>query len=209
METDVIKIQVGKIYMNRTRKYLLPLVKMYGDDFVFRINSLFKVAVGIGDIAVERCGFKMETHLFLLVDSKFKPSIFNATLEKIRQHASYEDDYVYGNVVKSRFHMIVIKVPEKYIPTLQSFKDGKFSKMYSIEDVKKLFNFETRTGVDRDMYERAYKVLVHDHDYRIQFAEQIREEFDVQNFTKDDIGIDAEYDLPIKRIQEIFNMKGD
>ena len=195
--------------MNKTRKYLFPIIKQYGSDFTFRINELFKVGIGIGDIVVEKCGFKHEKHLFILVDSKFQPYKFKRNLEKIRQHPAYEDDYVFGHIIKSRFHMLVIKIPEQYLPTLQNFKESKFSKMYSQNDIKNLFHFESRSGSDRELYESAYKVLVHDNNYRIQFAKQIKDEFDVQDFTVNDISEDSEYDLPIRRIEEIFNLKGD
>lgn len=203
-----IKIQIGKIFMNRTRKYLFPLVKQYGSDFTFRINSLFKVAMGIGDIVAEKCGFVHEKHLFILVDSKYEPHIFRKTLEMLRQHPAYEDDYVFGNISNSRFHMIVIKIPEEYLPTLQMFKESKFSKMYSEQDIRKLFNFEKRKGTDRKLYESAYRVLIHDHNYKIEFAQQLRDEFDIPDISVTDIADDKEYDLPIKKIEEVFNMKG-
>jgi len=202
-----IKIQIGQIFMNKTRKYLYPIIKQHGTDFVFKFNSIFKVAIGIGDILVENCGFKHEKHLFILVDSRYKPSEFIRTIKWLRKHHSYEDDYVFGDITTSRFHMIVVKIPEQYIPSLQRFKESKFSKMYSKEDVKKFFSFVNRTGSDKILYKNINRVLVHDHNYKIQFAEQLKEEFEIDNLTINDIADDVEFDLPIKEIEEIFNYK--
>jgi hypothetical protein len=202
-----IRIQIGSIFMNRTRKYLLPIIKYYGTEFTFNINSMFKVAIGIGDIVLEKCGFKHEKHLFILIDSLYKPTIFLKSLKWIRNHPAYEDDYIFGNVKTSRFHMLVIQVPEYYIPSFENFKESKFSKMYSKEDINKLFEFQSRSGTDRVNYENAHKVLIHDHNYKVEFAKQVREQFDVQDFNVNDISDTVEFDLPIRKTEEIFNYK--
>lgn len=204
MYAEPIKIQIGRIFMNRTRKYLFPLLKKYGDEFTFNINSLSKVAVGIGDMIVEQCGFKHEKHLFMLVDSKYKPSRFISILAWLRKHPSYEDDYVFGNIQTSRFQMIVIKIPDTYVESMLNFKDGRYSKMYSSDDVRKLFSSDGRTGFDKKLYDNISKVLVRDHNYRIEFTEQVRKEFGVPDFKPD---AESEYDLPIAKVEEIFNYK--
>ena len=88
-------IQIGQVYMNKvtdraepypnkTRKYLLPCLRDYGDTFIKYINNVFKVAVGIGDMIVDRFGTaKFERHVFILIDSSKTPKHFLPFLEFI------------------------------------------------------------------------------------------------------------------------------
>lgn len=197
MYGEPIKLQVGSIFMNRTRKYLFPIIKEYGSDFTSKINTLFKVAVGIGDMIVDRCDIHHENHLFILVDTMHNTSQFVSLLDDIRRHSSCEDDYVYGHVSKSRFHMIVIKIPQKYLPTFSNFKQSKFSQMYSKEEIVKLFDYNNLTNKD------IISVLIKDHNYKFEFAKVIKSEFDVDDF---EINDDCELDLHVLEREEKFNV---
>ena len=200
MYGEPIKLQIGKIFMNRTRKYLFPIIKDYGSDFTSKINTLFKVAVGIGDMIVDHCGIHHENHLFILVDTMHNTSQFISLLDDLRRHPCYEDDYVYGNVSKTRFHMIVIKIPEKYLSSLSNFKQSKFSQMYSKEDVVKLFNSDSL------LTKEIISVLIKDHNYKFEFAKMIQKEFSVPEFTENDIDDDSELDMQVLDREEKFNV---
>lgn len=205
MYGEPIKIQLGKIFMNRTRKYLMPVLKDYGSDFSSKINNLFKVAVGIGDIIVDNCGIHHEFHLFILVDTLSNTSNFISLLDDIRRHSSYEDDYVYGNITKSRYHMIVVKIPDNYHFSLGKFKKGRYSQMYNESDLKKLFSFDSEKVTNE--YRKIQKVLIKDHNYKFEFAKIIQQEFDIPDYSSDDIGDESEFDFPLLNIEEIFSLK--
>lgn len=204
MYGEPIKIQLGKIFMNRTRKYLFPVIKSYGSDFTFKINSLFKVAVGIGDIIVDKCGIHHEHHLFILVDTLINISQFKSLLDDIRRHDSYEDDYVYGGIMKSRLHMIVIKIPKEYLSSFANFKNSKYSKMYTQEDLKKLFDFDNKEATKE--YKTIRRILVKDHSYRFEFAKIISKEFG-ESISHCDITDDSELDLQILEREEYFSVE--
>lgn len=204
MYGEPIKIQLGQIFMNRTRKYLFPVLKRYGPVFASKINTLSKVAVGIGDIVVDKCGIHHEKHLFLLVDTLYNTSQFVSILDDLRRHPSYEDDYVYGNILKSRFHMIVIQVPESYLNAFTQFKNSKFSQMYSEKDLKQLFLFDAQNVTDE--YRTIQKVLIKDHNYRFEFANIIKKEFLIpEGFSEEDVDDSFELDLSILEREEMFN----
>lgn len=205
MYGEPMKLQVGKIFMNRTRKYLFPIIKEYGSDFTSKINALFKVGVGIGDMIVDQCGIHHEHHLFILIDTLHNTPLFISLLDDIRRHPAYEDDYVYGNVNNSRFHMIVISIPEKYLSSFNNFKQSRFSQMYNREDLKKLFNFESST-IDAKSRE-IISVLIKDHNYRFDFAKIIQKEFEVSEFTPEDIPEENELDMQILDREEKFNFQ--
>lgn len=196
-----MKTQIGEIVMdkiskrpilaNKTRKYLLPCLKEYGRDFTSKLESVYKVAVGIGDIIVSNRGIKHEKHIFILASSSIARDFFIDFLEWIRDEDMYEDDYVFGNIQTSELHMIVIKLPTKYYDTYETFKLGSYSKMYSAKEVEALFSKKPQFR----------KVVIKDHDYRISFVKELNEMFGSSISPEE---YDGELDLPPDK-NEVFN----
>ena len=165
-----MKIQVGEIYMsevtqqkiytNRTRKYLLPCLREYGANFMVRLDNVFKIAVGIGDIVISNRGIKHEKHIFILLESTIAPNHFIEFIEWIRQQSMYENDYVFDNIQKSTSHMVILKIPEKYYETFETFKLGDYSKMYTKAEITAFFKSKPEIK----------QVLIKDHNYRIRFV---------------------------------------
>lgn len=203
-----MRIQIGDIFMdnitdngtmpysNKTRAFLLPCLKEYGRVFTHKIDNVFKVAIGIGDVIVKNRGIKYEKHLFILLDSKIAPHHFQSFITWIRDQPMYQDDYVYANITKSTFHMIVLKFPEELYVTFHKFKEGKYSEMFSKEVLPKFFqNFPD-----------VQKVVLKDHDYRIRFVGKLNKLFHL----KGDNALAAqdyngELELPPKDETETFN----
>lgn len=172
-----MKIQIGEIYIskvtnqktvytNKTRKYLLPCLMEYGANFTVKLENVFKIAVGIGDIIISNRGIKHEKHLFILLESNIAPSFFIEFLDWIKKQSMYEDDYVFDNIQKSTAHMVILKLPEKYYSSFETFKLGEYSKMYSKEDINKFFKSND-----------IKQVLIKDHNYRIRFVGIINRRF--------------------------------
>lgn len=199
MKIQIGRVQLGKvenqaIIPNKTRKYLLPCLKEYGDEFMYLLNNVFKVAVGLGDIIVKNTYFQApERHLFILLDYTIATPFFISFLEFIRDKEYYEDDYVYGNIQKSKFHMVVIKFPEKYYDSFDTFKEGKYSKMFDKETIARLFN-------SKDNLE-APLVLIKDHNYNITFTNFLNSIF---RTTLKPGEYEGELDLPPKEKEEEF-----
>lgn len=169
-----MKIQIGEIYLdkvtgqktlypNKTRKYLLPCLKAYGDEFITKLNSVFKVAVGIGDIVFERATKRRyDKEIFILLDTKTCSSFFKKFLTWIRLQPMYVDDYVYDNIQQSHFHMVVLSIPPKFYESIEKFRLGQYSKMYQEEDFT-LF----------DQLPESKKVFIKDSNYRITFVNRL------------------------------------
>lgn len=166
-----MKIQIGEIYMdkvtnekstyfNKTRKYLAPCLMDYGAHFIVKFNNVFKIAVGIGDIVLSNRKVKHEKHLFALLDSTIAPNHFIEFLEWIRLQPMYQDDYVFDNIQRTISHMVILKLPEKYYNTFETFKLGEYSKMYNKEDVEKFFSKTPNLK----------KILIKDHNYKFTFV---------------------------------------
>jgi hypothetical protein len=192
-----MKLQVGKILLNRTKKYLTPCIREYGQEFEKRMNGVVKVAIGIGDIITIKSGIRFEKHIFILIDTSPKPQgtgkrEFKKFLDWLRDEMMYEDDYVFDDVRKGHLHMVVIKLPEKYYYTYETFRMSQFSKMYDKEDLDKFFNKRPEIK----------KVLIKDHSYRIEFVKSLNEMFGT---TVDPEEFEGELDMPLRKEDEIFN----
>jgi hypothetical protein len=198
-----MKIQIGEIYMdkvseqktwypNKTRKYLAPCLKEYGSIFSNRLNNVFKVAVGIGDIINTNCGFRHEKHLFFLLDSKIASKYFISFLDWIREQTMYEDDYVFDDIQKTTFHMVVIKIPEKFYDSIGHFQKGEYSQMFDQSTIDAFF----------DAHSDVKRILIKDHDYRVVFANRLSKRYDTLVEAKDCTG---ELEFPPTDVMEVFN----
>ncbi len=187
--------ELKSIHLNKTSKYLLPCLKEYGEDFTSKLNNVYKIAVGIGDIIISNRGIKHEKHVFILADSSIAIEFFLNFLEWVKEKPMYEDDYVFGNIVTSNYHMIIVKLPEKCYNTFETFKLGKYSEMYKKEDVDRLF---------KDKYQFK-RVILKNHNYKIKFVRELNEFFNLRG--EHEIipsEYDGELDFPPDK-DEIFN----
>lgn len=177
-----MKIQIGEVYLdrvtqqktirpNKTKKYLLPCLREYGDKLMLHLNNVFKIAVGIGDIVVDNSNITYEKHIFILIDTSIATTFFLKLLDWIRQQEHiYEDDYVYDNIQKSKYHMLVLKFPEKYYESFNTFREGQYSKMFDKENIDKLFI----------TYPDIKKVFIKDHNYKVVFTERVNEKYGLE-----------------------------
>lgn len=192
-----MKIQIGEIAMNKTRKYLVPCLRSYGAIFTQKIGSVFKVAIGIGDIVTIKSNIKFEKHIFFLIENKTNIKEFKEFLSWIReQEGFYEEDYAFDHLSKGCLHMLVIKLPEECYEAFETFKKGEYSKMYDPEKLKSLF----------DQNSEQYKILVKDHNYKLTFSKALQKEYNLDDpLTPEEIDDTFEFDFPLKDIEEIFN----
>lgn len=203
-----MRIQIGDIRMtqftdekpmyplqNKTKKYLTPILTEYGEEFKRRFNNVLKVAIGIGDVVVENCGYKHEKHLFILINTLIgnNNQFFLDFLTWIRHQSTiYQDDYVFDNIQKSSLHMIVIKFPEKYYESFETFKIGEYSKMFDRATIDKFF----------DKLPTIKKVFIKDHEYKYYFVGKLNRLYSTNIDAKDYTG---ELELPITDKTEKFN----
>lgn len=182
------------VYPNKTYKYLTPCLKKHGAKFVSRFNAVCKRAIGLGDMLfVEGKETTFEHHLFILLDSTVAKQHFNRFVEWIKEQDYYVDDYVYGDILKSQLHMVVIKLPEEYNTALSHFHKGQYSQMFSSqEDIDTLFENHPETKL----------VLLKDHNYRIKFVRELNREF---NTTLKPEEYEGELDTPPNKKTEYFN----
>lgn len=160
-----MEIEFGKIYFNRTKIYLSPIVNVLGIDF----NNV--EAYGIYDIKYENVynDFKRDYHLFILNNPYINVKQFNDTLNKARSHKYYVDDYLF-DLNEMNKHMIVMKIPEEYHKSYDAFVIGRFSRMYTVNQLKTLkINKLTPAG----KLNAPWHILTKDEGYRKVFIDKI------------------------------------
>lgn len=184
--------EIQKVPPSKTRKYLLPCLKEYGKVFTRKLENAWKVAVGLGDAILINRDVKHEKHIFILFDSKPSPKHFKDFMEYIIDQPYYVDDYVYGDIQKSTFHMVILKFPEKYYDAFETFKLGDYSKMFSLEDVEKFFANKPNTKA----------VLIKEHGYKVVFTRKLNRMFNTELKPEE---FEGEYDFKPTEITEIFN----
>ena len=127
-------VKSRELKKNKTLRFLIPVLREYGKEFIYYIDKLNRIAFGINDKAV----VYEENTIFILFDTVYNTKLFTEFLDWIRDKSFYIDDYIYGDL-EYNLHMVVIKFPDEYVEAYQNFKLGKYSKMYDKNTILKHF----------------------------------------------------------------------
>jgi hypothetical protein len=187
-----MEIEAGKIFVNKTWKYLLPVTRHYGPTFRAKFGNVWKLVVGIGDAFYDTKGKRC---LFILIDRKWYPEKVKNTLDWVKNQSYYVDDYPFDDIAKGRQHMIVIEFPEKYINSYHNFLKGEYSKMFNDRDVDRFF----KDQIIKD----AYYVLTRTTKAYDKFIKNVKLSFESE-VTHNDLR-ESELDFPPEPEKEIFN----
>lgn len=187
-----MRLQLGTIYVNKTKQYLVPVLTEHGPTFDRKISNLFKLALGLGDFALIEMGMIMDDSIYILVDTKFARVKFKETLQWVRSQKYFQHDYPFDDVHTGHLHMIVVEIPEKYKPSLKEFHRGKYSKMYEYDDIVKLFSEK----------KDEFKVLTREPEMLITFVNKVNEMFKTNMSSE---GFEGELEFTLKDKEEYFN----
>ena len=194
-----MNITLGKLYSNRTAKYLVPALNYYGPTLKTKLNLVFKLAFGIHDSLLDGSHLQGQKNIFVLVDKLVRPDLFSNFMDWIKHQEYYVTDYLYDSILEgqARKHMIVLAFPPSMEDAYDKFLLGKYSKMYSKKEITQYFAEDTKLS--------ARQVLTRQIEARIRFRMLVKETFgtvlESQDF-KDEV---FEYDLPPTREEEFFN----
>lgn len=175
---------------NRTHTYLSPIISTYRHTFCKQLESLNKVAWGIGDM------FYRELHdckynLFLLVANKD----IQGFLDYFRSSSYYTDDYKYDD----KHHILVIQISKRFYKAYDNFLKSQYSEMYELKEVRTLVKQFIGGKPNPTFY-----ILVKDDRYEKVFRNILIETFNLDKDFKIDVS-DREWDFPIKLQEEVFN----
>ena len=195
---NVMALTVDETIPTKTWRYLSFTLRHYGEEFLYHLNNVYCIMNGIDDHDLFKAtGVVYDRHIFCLCNIDKKD--FANSLEFFREHESYEWDYPVINPTLN-LHMIVFKVPDKYITSIEFLKRSQYSQMYSKQQMRTLFYPDEK---DYDFH----KILTRDESYIQDFEDK------VNNLSKDteiastriSLPEGAELDFNFKPEEEIFN----
>lgn len=190
--------ELGKCYINKTWRFLMPCLRAHGDEFVNKFNHLFKLGVGIFDTTVSGTKYAEGRNIFIMLDKAAHSFYFNDFMEFVRGQSYFVADYCpEEDILKARRHIIVLEVPGDFHHAYDQFLLGNYSQMYTEEELKTYFNTTGRKV--------EYAILKRTDDAKKEFIKKIKKEFNT-DVTIDDLKW-AELELPLKRKEEVFNYK--
>lgn len=201
-------INLEKPHLNQTRKYLVQQVQHYGIEFMKNLSLLEVLMYGIHDYKAVITGSKnIEPNIYILVDVNGEKKydvyldqlkarrLFQEALSYFKNHHSYVADYCYDSNKTGHLHVIVLKLP--FVEKLTLFLQGRYSEMYSDEELSKWFIKSTKKGMTQQ-----WSVLTKDKNYRSSFKEQLISEFGKLNITEE--SLTGELDFPPNLKNEIL-----
>lgn len=192
-------IQIGKLFINRTVKYLVPGLNFYGPTLKTKLNLVFKLAFGVHDSLIEGSHLEGQKNIYILVDKLVRPDLFQNFMDWVKHQEYFVTDYAYDAIMEahSRKHMIVLAYPPTMGDSYEKFLLGKYSKMYTKKEITSFFAEESKKEVRQ--------VIVKTIHAKIRFIALIKETFGTILEEQDFLTGYWEYDLPPNEEEEFFN----
>lgn len=188
----------NSIVKNKTYKYLAPSFRVFGDTFVAKFNSVHKLAIGIHDCILDGTEFEGQPLVYVLLDKWYRPPIFKDFINWIQYQDYFVHQYAYDDLLTGRRHMVVLRYPQKYEDIYYKFTQGKYSQMYSKQELRRIFEGHP-----------AYDVLNRSPKARVEFTERLNTKYHTTILPSELIGEGLEYDFPLDKREEFFNYKGE
>ena len=107
-----MEIEIGKLYVNRTVKYLVPALNYYGPTLKTKLNLVFKLAFGIHDSLLEGTHLEGQKNIFVLVDKLVRPDLYQNFMDWVKHQEYYVTDYAYDSILEP---FIKKKTPQQSI----------------------------------------------------------------------------------------------
>lgn len=192
-------IQIGKLFINRTVKYLVPGLNFYGPTLKTKLNLVFKLAFGVHDSLIEGSHLEGQKNIYILVDKLVRPDLFQNFMDWVKHQEYFVTDYAYDAIMEahSRKHMIVLAYPPTMGDSYEKFLLGKYSKMYTKKEITSFFAEESKKEVRQ--------VIVKTIHAKTRFITLIKETFGTILEEQDFLTGYWEYDLPPNEEEEFFN----
>ena len=195
-EMDIV---IGRLYINRTVKYLVPGLGFYGPTLKTKLNLVFKLAFGIHDTLLEGSHLQGQKNIFILVDKLVRPDLFKNFMDWVKHQEYYVTDYVYDSIMEanSRKHMIVLAYPSSMEDCYDKFLLGKYSKMYTKQEIISYFSEEAKI--------ETKQVLLKTISAKQRFISLVKETFNTHLEEQDFLIGSWEFDLPPNKEEEYFS----
>ena len=172
--------------VNRTKLYLLPSLRQYGNNYRAALGSVYKIAFGIDDEVNSQEG----KNIYILVDTRVKTDNFIKVLYWMKDQPFYVADYEFDDIVDGHLHMLVLHIPNDGV--YDNFMLSKYSKMYDYKSLKQYI----------DENSLILGVLTRDENTAREFVDRLNAEwetsFTIETWT-------GELDYPWREEEQVFD----
>jgi len=203
-------IKIGKQYINKTWRFLVPCLKTHGTTFVNKFNPLFKLAVGIHDTYLDGSALSNGRNIYVLIDKKHRQKDYEKFMEYIKYQNYFKGEYCPDSkIITSRKNIVIIEIPKQFNNAYDKFLQGKYSKMYNDEELKFLYeSILTKKNLTEEQKrkKRDYEILSKTGtNGKEDFLKSVSKEFGVTINPEVFSDPELEWELPLKKKEEIFN----
>lgn len=193
------KMAVGKFIPNKTSSYLVPALGEYGKTFTTKVSNLKILQFGIYDDDLKDLSVIYGSKcIYILFDSGVRPHHTRSSLDWFANQEFYVDCIPFVSH-DYPLKLLIIEFPEVLEGAYDKFLLGKYSEMYTKDEIKKYF--------DEKKHKEALEVMRKSPIAAERHKQRIREDFGTTLTTKDLKSSGYQYDYPPKKEEEIFNFK--
>lgn len=207
-----MEIKIGKHYVNKTWRFLVPCLRGHGTTFVNKFNLISKLAAGIHDTYLDGSTISNGRNVYFLVDKLYKQKEYVKFMEYIKYQDYFKGDYCPdSNIISSRKHMIVLELPKHFNNAYDKFLQSKYSEMYTETDLKALYSAVLHSNNLTEVQKSRkidYEILSRTGTEALKiFSKKLDEEFGTEKGIKylEKSKLEYEWELPLKKQEEIFN----
>lgn len=199
-----ITLTPGKIFVNRTYKYLSPSMKLHGEEFVVRMRLLYGLAVAIQDYGFntspESKVFKNEIYYVIDTNGEFAFNKYNniekskidffRVLSWLREQEFYVRDYPLDSGKSGNQHIIVLKLP---LNVIENFVHGNYTSLYDSATIEKIIP-KTIKVLRTEEINPVYAVLTKNESYLTTYLKQLNGDYNT-HLCEEDIKHHTQFDI--------------
>lgn len=200
-----INIIPGKIFINRSYKYLSPCMKLYGEEFITKMRLLCGLAIAIQDFGYNTTPESriFENNIYYVIDTNGEYTFgkhinvekskidFFMVISWLRQQDFYVRDYPLDSGKSGSQHIIVLKLP---LDLIGKFINGDYANLYDKHTLD-LIVPKTVKVIRTEELNPVYAVLSKDDSYLPTYLKQLNDEYNTR-LTVDDIKHHTQFDIP-------------
>jgi len=182
-----------KMYVNRSKLYLAPVVNSFDSRLAGIINKTTPLAWGVNDLIYHQKKARLNHAIFILHNTIHMRDY----MRYVKNKPYYVDDYIFhlGNL---DIHMSVLRMTRPWRKTHQAFVNGKFSEMYDDRQLKRV---GIRPRLANGKPNAIYQVLTKHPEYQATFEAKLEELYGTNTGAPD-----AEFDsFSFSNCYEVFN----
>lgn len=181
-------------------KFLVPALESYGSVFAHKYSQAYKLGAGIFDLSLTGMPhFEEKKHIFILFNKSMYTSHFMSFLNWLKNQEYYVTDYEAPSLNRNfEYHMIVIDFPFELHSAYNNFLEGKYSKMYTSEQITQFFG--------KAHLKESCEILLRKENAVGEYLQKIKKIYgdSVELSVNDVIVNDHEVEFPYVNEEEIF-----